>query len=179
MAFFFTDNPIALFLALVIVIVILKTLLSKHKWFEGKKQVYVLPVLIVIGIFLIAYRPLLRMVSFGLPFLLLVVLFLFGLAAIMYVLGMPYKNVWPALKDVGPLKVAVQIAVFCIIAFAISHVYGEKLLEDKSVSLGDAMMPAQESVEIDFAPIFTKQALGLIVIMIILGLAFFFVNFAQ
>jgi hypothetical protein len=179
MAFFFTDNPIALFLALVIVIAILKTLLSKHKWFAGNKQSYVTPILIVLAIFLIAYRPLLRMVSFGLPFLLLVILFLFGLAAIMYVLGMPYKNIWPALNDVGPLKVAVQIAVFCIIAFAASHVYGEKLLEDKSVSLSDAMMPAQDSAEIDFAPIFTKQALGLGVIIVILGLAFVFINFAE
>jgi hypothetical protein len=168
-----------MFLALALVIATLKIVLTKHKWFADKRQAYVLPVLIAVTILLIAYQPLLRIISFGAPLLLLVVLFLFGIGAIMFSLGMPYEKILPSLKEVGPLKVAVQISIFCIIAFAISHVYGDRLLEDKSVSIADAMTSDKEPVEIDFSPIFTKQALGLIVIMIVLGLAFVFINFAK
>jgi len=176
MAFFFSDNPIALFFALILTVVILKIVLGKHKWFEGKKNAYVLPIIIAVTILLIAYQPLLKVISFGIPFFALLVVFLFAVGAMMFVIGMPKPTIWPMLKEVGFLKTASYIAIFCIIAFAISHVYGEKLLENPTFSLGDAISPAQEEVKIDFAPLFTKQVLGLIVIFALMGLLFFFVN---
>jgi hypothetical protein len=179
MAFFASDNPIALFLALVVVISVLKIWLSKRKWFAGKKEAYMLPILIVLVIFLIAYRPLLSMISYGLPYFIMVVVFLFALGAIMFVLGMRKDKIWPELKDVGPLRIAVYIFIFCIIALSISHVYGDKLLQDKSVSLTDATTSSQEPVEIDFSPIFTKQVLGTIFVFIVLGFVFVCVNFSQ
>jgi hypothetical protein len=176
MAFFFSDNPIALFFALILVVVILKIVLGKHRWFSGKKNSYVLPIVLAAAILLIAYQPLLRIISFGAPFLALLIVFLFAVGAIMFVLGMPKPTIWTAMKETGFIKTATYIAIFCIIAFAISHVYGERLLESPTVSLGDVISPAQEEVKIDFAPLFTKQALGLIMVFVVLGLAFFFVN---
>jgi hypothetical protein len=157
MAFFFSDNPIALFLALVLVVVLLRIVLGQHKWFEGKNAAYVTLVIIAVIILLIAYRPLLSMISFGLPFLVLLIMLLFALGAMYFVLGMPKDNIWPTLKSIGILKTALLIAIVCIIAFAGSQVYGDRLLEDPKFSIADAMMPEEKAVEVNFAPVFTKQ----------------------
>ena len=178
MTFFFSDNPIALFLALVLVVAILRIVLGRHKWFQGDNAPYIKLVLILVMVLLIAYKPLLSMISFGVPFFVLLVMFLFAIGTIFFVLGMPKEQVWPALKESAILRTAILVTIICIVAFAASTVFGEKLLEDQSVSIMDAASPAQESVEIDFAPIFTKQAIGLIMMIAILGLAFFFVNTA-
>ncbi len=178
--FFFSNNPIALFLALVVVLVVLKTVFEKRNWFkEGDRSTYITPILIAIAVFLVAYTSLLKILSIAIPFLAVLVLFLVLLGTALYCFGMPEKAIWPAMKKVGPLRTALVIAVFCIIAFAVSTVYGDKLLDDKSVSIADAMTPAQEPVEINFAPLFTSQALGMIFIVIVLGFTFVFINFAR
>ncbi|MBW2971400.1 hypothetical protein KY359_00035 [Candidatus Woesearchaeota archaeon] len=178
MAFFFSSNPIALFLALVLVVVVLKIWLGKHKWFSGGNSAYITLLLIILIILLISYRPLLEVVAIGVPYFIMVVMFLVALAGLLLMLGMQKGTIWPAMKQVGPLKVAVQIFIVCCIAFAGSQVFGEKLLKEPSVSIADPMMPEQEKTEIDFAPLFTQQALGIIFIIVILGLAFVFVNLA-
>lgn len=179
MAFFFSDNPISLFLALVLVVVLMKIVLGKHKWFQGKNAAYITLIIIAVIILLLTYDPLLRMISIGVPFLVLIAIFLFALGAGYFILGMPKDDIWPTLKNIGILKTAIFIAVICIIAFAGSQVYGNRLLKDQTFSIADAISPQEKSVEIDFAPIFTKQALGMIMITIILGFAFFFVNFSR
>ncbi|MFH1668998.1 MAG: hypothetical protein ABIA62_03660 [Candidatus Woesearchaeota archaeon] len=174
--FFFSDNPISLFLAFVVTVIVVKAWLSKRKMFSDSKSAYILPVLIIFMILLIAYRPLLSMLSFGIPFFVLICLFVFGVSTVLFTLGMDKPKIWPMLKSVGPFSIALKIAVICIIAFAASHVYGEKLLEDTSVSFADSFAPQEDAVKIDFAPLFTKQALGLIMMITVLGLAFLFLN---
>ncbi|MBN1544310.1 hypothetical protein JW898_02495 [Candidatus Woesearchaeota archaeon] len=179
MAFFFSDNPIALFLALVLIVIVLKAALSKHKWFQGGKTAYVTLIVIIAIIFLIAYSPLLKVVSIGVPYFIMVVMFLVALAGIYLVMGAHKEKIWPMMKDVGLLKVSVQIFIICCIAFAASQVYGEKLLKEPKVSFADPMIPDKEPAQIDFAPLFTKQALGMTLLIIVLALAFFFVNMAR
>ncbi|MBU2560776.1 MAG: hypothetical protein KKD17_00625 [Nanoarchaeota archaeon] len=179
MAFFFSSNPIALFLALVLVVIVLKVWLGKQKWFQGGKSAYITLILIILIIFLIAYRPLLEVVAIGVPYFIMVVMFLVAIAGLLLVVGMPKGTIWPAMKDVGLLKVAVQIFIICCIAFAASQVYGEKLLKEPKVSFADPMIPDKEPAQIDFTPLFTKQALGMTFLIIVLALAFFFVNLAR
>lgn len=178
MTFFFSDNPIALFLALVVVIAVLKILLSRLKWFQGSKASYILPVLLGIILMLLVFPGLLSTVSYGLPFFMLLVMFLFALGAIFFALGVQ-KGVWEFLKQSSLLKTILKIVIICIIALAASNAFGERLLEDTSFSIVDAIEPEQEDVEIDLAPIFTRQALGLILIITVLGLAFVFINLSR
>jgi hypothetical protein len=178
-AFFSTDNPIALFLALVVAVVLLRAYLGKHKWFQKDKAAYILPVLLVVIVLLVIYRWLLGIISFSIPLFVLLIIFLFAIGAGFFVLGMPRDKIFPMLKESGFVKTAVVITIICIIALSASRLLGPKLLEDKSVSFADAIGPEQENVQIDFAPLFSKQALGLIFIMTVMGLAFFFVNFAR
>ena len=176
MVFFFSDNPIALFLTLVVVLVVLKLALGKHKWFKGDKAAYIVPIMIIAAIFLIAYSPAIRMLSIIIPFFIVLVMFLFAIVALMYVFGMPTPQIWPQLKEIGILRVGPKIAIICIIAFAASQVFGDRLLEDKTVSFADSIVAEEEPVKVDFSPLFTKHALGLIVLIAVLGLAFVFVN---
>jgi hypothetical protein len=176
MAFFFSDNPIALFLALVVVVAVLRLFLGKHKWFQGNNSSYILPVLIVVVILLIAYRPLLSMMSFGLPFLALLVVFLFAIGALFFALGYQKPGIGGFMKKSGIVRVTVQILIICIIAFAASNVFGQKMLEDPSVSIVDSFATEKEPVEVDFSPLFTKQAIGMIMLVIVIGLAFVFIN---
>ncbi|MFC1741599.1 hypothetical protein ACFL3V_03625 [Nanoarchaeota archaeon] len=179
MSFFMSDNPIALFCALVVVVVVLKLVLAKHKWFAGGNAAYITYVLIGVIVLLLAYRPLLRMLSIGVPLAVLFLLFTLGICALLLALGMPQGTIWNTLRNIGPFKLIMQIAIVCIIAFAASQVYGAKLLEDKSVSFADSMIPEEKAVKVDFAPIFSKNALGLIMLTVVLGFAFVFVNFAK
>jgi hypothetical protein len=179
MAFFFTDNPIALFAALVLAVVVLKIFLGRHKWFEGSNASYITPILIIVIILCLAYRPLLSILSLGVPLFILLVLALFAIGAMLFTFGMPQSSIWPALKSVGPLKLTVRIIIICIIAFAVSQSFGDRLLEEPSFSIADAMTAEQEPVEVDFAPLFTRQALGLVVLLGVLGLAFVFVNLSS
>jgi hypothetical protein len=178
MAFFISDNPIALFLALVLTVAIMKMVLGKVKFFQGKYAAYITLVLIAIIILLLLYQPLLKMLAIGLPFLILIVLLVFGLAAMFFALGMGKGTIWPMIKGIGLLKTTVQIVVVCIIAFAISQVYGDDLLEDKSVSFADPIMPSEETKQIDFSFLFTTQALGIIIMLIVLGFAFVWISCA-
>ncbi len=178
-SFFFSENPIALFLALILIVAVLKGLLSKHKWFKGSNAPYITIVLIVLVVLLLAYKPILEIVSYATPFVALIVVFVFALGAMYFVLGVKEDGMWKLLKGIGPLKTALQIGVICIIALAISRVYGDSLLEEPSVSITDPLIAPEEPVEIDFTPVFTKQALGMIMILIIMGFGFFFVNFSK
>ena len=178
MAFFFSDNPIALFLALVVVVAVLRVLIGRLKWFQGSKAAYILPVLLGVILLLLIFPGLLSTVSYGLPFFMLLVMFLFALGALFFALGVQ-KGIWEFLKQSSLLKTILKIVIICIIALAASSAFGERLLEDTSVSIVDAIEPEQEDVEIDFAPIFTRQALGLILIITILGLAFVFINLSR
>ncbi len=176
MAFFFSDNPIALFLALVLTVVVLKIVLGKWKWFSGKKSAYLTLVLIAVIILLVAYPPILQMISFSVPYFVLIALFLFAVGGLIFMLGMPKADIWPTMKSIAIVKTVVIILVILTITWAGSHVFGEKLLKEPSVSITDPMIAEKEPVKIDFAPMFTKQALGLIFIIIVLGMAFLFVN---
>lgn len=177
--FFFSNNPIALFLALVLTIATLKVLLSNHKWFKGSKSPFVIPVIIIAGLMLLFYSPLLEIVSFAAPFIALLAILVFFLGAMYVVLGMKEDGMWRVLKGIGPLKTGLQIAVICIIALAVSRVYGDKLLEEPSVSITDPLIAPEEPIDIDFAPVFTKQALGMAIILIVMAFGMFFVNFAK
>jgi len=176
---FFSDNAIAMLLAFIVALSLLKLYLEKREFFKDKGSAYVLPIVILAGIALLIYNPALKMMSIGIPFFVILVLFLFGLAAIMYTIGMPAEKILPTLKGVGMLKTTIQIAIFCIIAFAISNIYGERLLEDKSISLTDTMTQEDDGPKIDFSPLFAKQAMGMILITVVLGFAFVFVNLAK
>ncbi len=174
MTFFTSDNPIALFLALVLVVAVMKGLLAKHQWFQKGNAAYITAVLIGLILVLLIYRPLLKMLSFGVPFLILIVIFIVGVGAIFLALGTPEKNIFPMLKSSGIVKTSMFIVFICIIAFAASHVWGDRLLDDKSVSFADPLMPQEETVKIDFAPVFLPSTLYLIMIITILGFAFYF-----
>lgn len=176
MAFFTSDNPIALFLALVVVVVVLKLWLEKHAWFKGSNSSYILPILLAAIILLIAYRPLLRILSFGLPFLVLIALFIFGVGALVWAFGMKEGTIGTTLKGIGLIRVTAYIVIFCVVALAVSRIYGERLLDDKTVTLADPIMPEDDGVKVDFAPFFTSKALGMIFMMVVLGLVFYFVN---
>ena len=178
-SFFFSENPIALFLALILIVALLKIILSNHKWFKGGNAPYITLILIVVVVLLIAYRPILEIVSYLTPFIALLVIFVFALGAMYFVLGVKEDGMWSLLKGIGPLKIALQIAVVCFIALAISRVYGDRLLEEPSVSITDPLIAPEEPIDIDFAPVFTKQALGMIMILIVMGFGFFFVNFSK
>lgn len=184
MDFFTSSNPIALLLTVVIVLALVKLFISKLKFFSGESAAYIPLVLIIAGILLLIFKPLLRIISFSIPYLMLIVLFVFFLGGIYFVLGMPQKQIWPILKTVGPLKLAIQISVFCIIALAISSVYGEQLLESSSptgsVSLTDAFKTDEPESDSNFiAKFFSPSLLGLLIIFIVLGMAFCFVLLAS
>lgn len=176
MAFFSSSNPIALFLALAVAVLIIRAVLGRHRWFQGGKAAYITPVLILTGIILIAHRPLLEMLSFGLPFLALLLVFLAALALMYFVMGYQKSGITSFLKENSVLKTTVQIAIICIIILAGSTVLGQKMLEDPSVSITDTFETQEEPAKIDFSPIFTKQAIGMITLMIVMGLAFLFIN---
>jgi hypothetical protein len=178
-SFFSTDNPIALFLALVIVVSLLRLYLGQHKWFAKEKSAYIVPVLLLIIILLVAYRPLLSIISFSVPLFVLLVVFLFLIGSGFFILGIPRDKIFPMLKESGFVKTAAIIAIICIIALSASRLFGPKLLDDKTVSIGDAIGPEQKPVEVDFSPLFTKQAIGLVFILIVIGMAFLFVNLAK
>jgi hypothetical protein len=176
MAFFSNSNPIALFLALVVVVLLLRMILGKHKRFQGGNASYITPVLIIIAVVLVAYRPLLEMLSFGLPFLALLLIFLFIIAGMYFVMGFQKAGLVGFLKQNSILKIIVQIAIICIIIFAGSTVFGQKILEDPSVSIVDSFETSKEPVEVDFSPLFTKSAIGMITLIVVMGLAFVFIN---
>ncbi|MBW2967825.1 hypothetical protein KY362_05045 [Candidatus Woesearchaeota archaeon] len=182
MAFFFSDNPIAMFLGLILVIALLSIYLKQHKWFSGKNvkhSIYVVPILLILAIFLIGYSGILRIISFSVPLIVLLLIFLFFIGAVMFALGIPRKEVTPILKSMGFVKVGVVILVFCIIALGASRLMGESLLEDKSVSLGDVMMTKEEPVDVDFSWLFSKTALGIIFLFLIIGIIFVWVNISS
>ena len=176
MAFFSIENPIALFLALVIVVCVMKLLLGRHKWFQGNKSAYILPVIIIAAIVLITYNPLLSMLSFGLPFLGLLAIFLFAIGALFFALGYQRPGIGQFLWKSGIVRVTVQIAIICIIIFAGSTVFGQKMLDNPSVSIIDSFATEKEPVKFDFTPLFTKQAISMITLVAVLGLAFVFIN---
>lgn len=178
MAFFFSDNPIAMFLALIVVIAVLRVLLGRHKWFQGSRSSYILPILLASVLLFLALPRLLSMFSFGIPLFVLLVVFLFALGALFFTLGIQ-KGIWEFMKQSSILNTTLKISIICIIAFAASSAFGQKLLEDTSVSIVDAVEPEQDDVRIDFAPIFTRQAAGMIMLVVVLALAFVFVNLSR
>lgn len=179
MAFFSSDNPIALFLALVIAIVLLKAWLSKLKMFEGTKSAYILPVLTIIGIVILLHNPILNMLSFGIPFLILLLIFLFAIASILFTFGLQKTSIVDFMLKNTLLKITMQVLIICIIAFAASHAYGDKLLEDPTITITDPFTHNAEQTEIEFSSIFTKQAAGMIMLVVVLGLAFVFINISR
>lgn len=177
MSFFFSNNPIALFAALVLLVAVLSIVLKRMSWFAGDKAVYITPVLIGVIVLCLFHRPLLSIISIGIPLLVILVVGIFAIAALVFAFGMPEASIWPIMKELGPLKVTIKIAIICIILFAISQAYGETMLkEPPSFTISEPIAAQDQSVEVDFAPLFTKQALGLIVVMVVLGLAFVFIN---
>jgi hypothetical protein len=178
--FFTSSNPIVLLLTVFVVLALVKIFISKLTFFSGESAAYIPLVLIIVGVLLLIFNPLLRIISYSIPYLMLIILFVFFLGGIYFVFGMPQKQIWPILKTVGPLKLAIQIGVFCIIALAISSVYGERLLESSSptgsVSLTDAFKsdePQSDSTVV--SKFFSPSLLGILIILIVLGMAFCFV----
>ncbi|NQU78532.1 hypothetical protein HQ545_02060 [Candidatus Woesearchaeota archaeon] len=184
-SFFTSENPIALLLALVLTLAVIKAVLTRIakgeilEILKGKLSDTHIPVIIIVfAVLLVIFLPILKIISFSIPFLAALLVMLVAIGFLLATMGMKTSVVWETMKNIGPLKFGIKIAVICIIAFAASTVYGERLLEDKSVSLTDSILPEQEGKEIDFSSLFTKQALGLIMILIIMGMAFVFVNSA-
>ncbi|HII72284.1 TPA: hypothetical protein HA265_06020, partial [Candidatus Woesearchaeota archaeon] len=102
-----------------------------------------------------------------------------GLGCLFYMFGLPQKNIVGLMKESGFLKVLTYILITVAVLFGFSQLWGDRLLEDQTVSFADQFVPAEENVEIDFAPLFTKQAAGMMLIVIIVGAIFFFVNLAK
>ena len=172
---FFDDNPITLLLSLIIAIAILKAYMTNHKWFKGSKSTYIAPIIIILAILMIIYRSSLSIISYAIPLIALVTIFLFAIGAIFFMFGMPGNKILPTLKEVGMIKIGFVIVLFCIVALAGSRMYGQTLLEDKSVSLGDVLMTQEKEVEINFFNFFNQKTLGLLMLIIIVGLLMFFV----
>ncbi|MBW2964360.1 hypothetical protein KY363_02775 [Candidatus Woesearchaeota archaeon] len=179
MAFFTSDNPIALFLALVLVVAVMRLLLAKHSWFKGGNAAYITAALIGMILLLLLYRPLLRLLSFGVPFLVLIAIFVVGIGGIFLALGTPNSSIWQMLKGSGLIRTTAIVVFVCIVALAASHVWGERLLEDKTVSFADPLMPQEETAKIDFTPVFQPSVLYMIMITIVLAFAFYFVMMSR
>ncbi|MFC1722804.1 hypothetical protein ACFL0V_01565 [Nanoarchaeota archaeon] len=175
MAFFGLGNPLALFFAFIVLLIATKVFLGRMKFFSTRAA-YIFPVVIVVGIIALIYMPILKIFSVALPLVFLGVFFLVGLAGLYLLFGVKKPEVIPMMKDVGFLRLVFIVAVVCAFAFGVSQVFGDKLLEDQKFSIADAITPDEPEVEVDFAPLFTRQALGLIMVLIVMGALFVFVS---
>ena len=107
-SFFSSENPIALFLALLLVVALIKGFLSNHSWFKGGKAPYITLIVIALAILLFVYDEILQIVSYLTPFLALLVIFVFALGAMYFVLGVKEDGMWGLLKSIGPLRTALR-----------------------------------------------------------------------
>lgn len=178
MAFFSYENPIPMFLALVLIVTLIKILLGRMGFFKTRKS-YLMPVVLAMAVVAIVYYPLLEFVGLASPLLVLIVLFLFATAALLFAAGVKEGMIKDMMKNIGFLKLVIYVLIVSSVVFAGSQIWGENLLEEPSVSVADAITFHEETQEINFAPLFSKQALGLIVLIIILGGVFLFVNMVK
>jgi len=164
-----------LFFALVVTLSFVKYGLGKID-FMTKNADYIVPIVIIAGILLVVFLPLLKMLSIVIPMFALILLFLFLLAAIFVVMGVKQDNVYGFMKNIGFLRTIVYVLIVVAVIFAGSQIWGKQLLEKKSVSIIDAVNPVQEEKEIDFAPLFTTQVAGLGMLVLVIGMVFWWVN---
>jgi len=175
MAFFTLSNPMALFFALIVVLTLIKFGLGKIKYL-AEHEMYVVPLVILCAIICIAFFPLLKLAALAIPMIVLILLFLFLIAGLFFALGMKEGEIFGFMKQSGLLKTVVFVLVVVAIVFAGSQIWGKQLLKDKSVSLADAITPEEKQKEIDFSPIFTKQVAGFAMLIIVIGMVFWWVN---
>ncbi|MFQ5474601.1 MAG: hypothetical protein ACE5DM_02075 [Candidatus Nanoarchaeia archaeon] len=176
MGFFSTENPIALLLAAIITYLVLRTVLSKllgaTKW--GGKHKEIVSVLITISaLIVITSIPFLRMVATTMPFIALFGV-LICLSIIAYVsLGATDNNILLVLKN-RSFNFYTWLLVVLIVVWGSSLIWGPSLLENKGISL-TGFAQAEEK-QMDFSFLFTKEALGFVLVFSILGLTFFTIN---
>ncbi len=172
------SNPIAMIFGFILLIIIARAGLLRISWFAKNPSV-TSAVLIIVGVATIIYLPLLKIVALSVPLVVLVILFLAGVWAIFYALQMREESIYPFMKRLGFLRILTYILIISAVSFGASQVFGEKLLEKPSFSLSDAMSSNEEKAKIDFTPFFTSQVLDLLLIIIILGALFVFLNSAK
>ncbi|MBI4739692.1 hypothetical protein HY772_09230 [Candidatus Woesearchaeota archaeon] len=175
-AFFSPDNAIALGLALLVIVLLLRIWLESKGYFKNNRA-NVVPLIIIAIVFLLLYPALLRIASFTFPFLALIGIALMFLMFFAYsAMGMERKGVLGILRYPS-LKFVLKICVVVIVAIAAGRVFGEQLLQEKTVSFSEGIFPAQqEEKSMDFSFIFTSQALGLLFVLSVLGIAFFYIS---
>ena len=175
MAFFTPSNPLALFFALIVVLSMIKYALGKTKYISKNKN-HAVPILIIIGLICIIFYQILKLAALVIPMIALIMLFVFMIAAMFFVMGMKEERVFGFLKESGFLKTVVYVLIISAVLFAGSQIWGEQLLEEKAVSITDPLTLKPEQKEINFAPIFTKQAAGFAMLSAVIGMAFWWVR---
>ncbi|MBI5397883.1 hypothetical protein HZB03_00325 [Candidatus Woesearchaeota archaeon] len=175
-SFFSPDNVIALGLALLIIVLLLRIWLESKGYFKHN-QANVVPFIIIAIIFLLLYPAVLRIASFTFPFLALIGIALMFLMFFAYsAMGMDNKGITGILR-LPSVKFVLKICVVVIVAIAAGMVFGEQLLQEKSISFSEGVFPAQQEEKgMDFSFLFTSQALGLLFVLSVVGIAFFYVS---
>jgi hypothetical protein len=177
MADFFTpENAVALFLTLIIVILLLKIWLEKKEYFK-KNPGNVMPIVILALFFLLLFPKILKIGSYALPLIALVgVAIMFLMFFCMTPTGMETSSILKMLQHPSIIFV-LKIALVVFLMIGASNVFGKELLEEKSVSLTEGILPQEKTTpEADVSAFFTPQALGIILVLATIGLAFFFIN---
>jgi hypothetical protein len=178
MGFFSIDNPILFAIALILLVALLKGFLSSRKFFRtGSRSAFVMPIVLIVALIALLYRPLLQIFAGSAAMLSMLLVFLMLLFFAFMIMGTKTQMAFMAVKEIGFLKLTVIIVVCCIFALSISQVFGERLLEEPTVSFGDAFIQETAQKELDLSPFFTPNFLGTALVLTILGMFFLYFTF--
>lgn len=178
MSFFSVNNPILFAIALVLLVAVLKGFLSSRKFFRtGSRSSFVMPIVIIIALVAIVYRPLLQIFASSAAMISMLLVFLMLLFFAFMIIGTKTQQAFRAVNEMGFLKLTVIIVVCCIFALSLSQVFGDRLLEEPKVSFSDAFVQETGHKELDLSPFFTPKFLGAALVLVILGMFFLYFTF--
>lgn len=173
---FVANHPFLVVLAFILIIAVLKGWLPRLSAFKGNKKIFVTPIIIILAIIIIFTRPLLSIIGMSAGMLAALFVFIALGWMIMAAMGVNAGRVGSVVKEVGFLKLTVIIVVVAIFALSISQVFGDKLLEEPTISFSDGIIHEPEPKEVDLSFLFTRKFLGIMAVLITLGSLFVFVN---
>ena len=172
MSLFFTDNTAAIMISLILLVIVLKVLLQKKSFFQ-KNPNYVVPILFIVVISALSFTKILKIISFSVPLFAMTFIGLVGLLSFFYIVGCK-ENTWNIFIKGPGMRLIVTIAIIVIFFIAAGRLMGDKLLEEKSVSLLDPITE-QESKDVDFTWFFKHQFLSFTLVFLVMGFSFLFV----
>jgi hypothetical protein len=176
-AFFSPDNPLAIIAAFLIFFLIVKKLVLGSKL----PKFISYPLLAIILIVVASNLSFLEIISYSFPLFMIVVIAIFMMILPFVLGGVDQKNVWNAIGHKSS-AFYLKLITIVIVIFAGSMVYGQDLLEHKSIlsgpqagtgfSITDAFETKEPVKETDYSLFFTTPFLSVILLGIVILLGF-------